>query len=407
VNTEQAERVAAAARKAALDRADPMRGMAFELLAHLHRREGAAFAPVLGDVAEPIEIRMRAAEILDPTTVMGEGALGAVASDEGAPLPLRVQAVRSLAAGCLTAAPALARARASSEPMVRDAAAAGLAGLGQADALKAALAPDGDPERRAAAAALGALGHKPIWALPLLEASLADPVLRPVAFRAIADIGVPAVPVLVSALRSPQADVRLGAAQALQVVRWTAKAAVGPLEEAAAHDADERVRAAAASALREIGPSFAQLAVELERARDENARVLAISATRLPLLLRAPADPVVVAPLRRLMHDPSARVRSEAISTLGQAGAPALVAVPEILSLLASDPELGVRAVAALALAPLHQAAVAPDTRAAIAAALERARQDKAAFVRQCADQSAGAVRAGLQRPYERCVAAR
>jgi len=405
----RAGQAAVAARKAALDRSDALRDVAFDLLALMAHREGEAFVSVLADPAEPIAIRMRAAEIVDPRTVSGEAALGAIANDGGAPLPLRIQAVRSLSAGCLSAAPMLSRALADGEPWLREVAAVALSGLAQTDALKAALAPDGDPTRQAAIAAIAVIGQrgpKPVSALPQLEAALGDPVLRPAAFSALGRLGAAAVPVLIAALRSPEADTRRGAAQALEVVRYGAKEAIRPLEEVAARDADGAVRAAAASAVREIGPTFAQLAAALDGTGDARARAGVISKIDLGLKAGAPPDASVIEALRRHLRDPSPLLRSDAIGALAYAGAPALVAVPEIVDMLASDPEERVRSNAALALWPLYRAAVAPDTRALIAAALETARKDPSGDVRRCAAQSAGAVRSGPQHPFQRCEAA-
>jgi HEAT repeat protein len=220
-------------------------------------------------------------------------------------------------------------------------------------------------------------------------------------------IGVPAVPALAAALRSADADLRLGAADTLRGVRDGAKEAIPALRILASKDPDLRVRQAAKLALHDVGPTLQELAAFLERvpAADTKVRILkGIEAALGPLGARGAE---MVPPLRRALQDESPSVRGEALSALVMIGEPAMVALDDIVARLHGDSNSWIRSKAALDLAHLHRAATTPDARARIVTELEAAQQDPEKEVRQAVAQTLRGARAGWQKRRERCEAAR
>jgi HEAT repeat protein len=123
----------------------------------------------------------------------------------------------------------------------------GPAARGAAAALEKALADERREVRRAAALALGGIGKA---ALPALKRALAgdDPLVRKYAARAVGDAGANdagAVDALAAALADGNADVRREAVWSLTLLGPAAASAAGALERAAKKDGDYVVRYAA------------------------------------------------------------------------------------------------------------------------------------------------------------------
>jgi HEAT repeat protein len=138
-----------------------------------------------------------------------------------------------------------------------------------------------------------------------------------------------AAPALTAALKDPEAEVRVAAAEGLgRVVSAPAeaRAAVWALVDAL-HDGDPAVRAAAADALRAVA-------------------IVHRGAKRGPLDAGEALDV-----LTRLLRDSDARVRTAAIRALGPVGQAAAVGPPRALAALLDDPSADVRGAAALAIA--------------------------------------------------------
>jgi len=223
----------------------------------------------------------------------------------------------------------------------------------------------------------------------------------------LAAIGVPTLPALVAALESPDEAVRMGAAEALSRVRWGAKAAIPALAKAADEDPSPHVREAAARARREIGPSLAELAQRVTTGSNEEVRGRAMAGLNLALRSMGEQGAEAVTPLRAVLADPSPKIRADAISALALIGAPAVVAVPEIISHLRSDEIAWVRSAAALALGPLHNATSDERIRGDIVKALEAADDDGNGDVERCSAQSLRQARSGPQRRPPFCEVAR
>jgi HEAT repeat protein len=223
----------------------------------------------------------------------------------------------------------------------------------------------------------------------------------------LAAIGVPALPTLEAALESTDEALRTGAANALGRVRWGAKAAIPALAKMAAEDRSPHASEAAARALREIGPSLAELGERLRAGPDEQARLRTLASISLAVSQMREQGAEAVAPLRAALGDPSSNIRAEAISALKEIREPAVVAVPEILAHLRADKAAWVRSSAALALGPLHNAASDERTRADIVKALEAADDDGDGDVERCAAQSLRQARSGPRRPPPACEVAR
>ena len=404
-SAERRDQVLALFREVAPNRQDPLRPMAFDALACLGRwPDLPELVVVLHDETEPLGIRMRAAEALHPRTAAVESALSRVVDDPSAPMQLRIVALQTLGGGCSSAAATLIRAL-QQEPPVRAAAVRSLGGLSDAVALSTATR-HADPEvRKDALAALASLGPRAQGSLPDLEAALGDPALRTAAISALVAMGHRAVPALVAALASSDTQLGIQAADALGRIRWEAKAAIPALQATARGRAPNALlRAASSRALEEIGPSFADLAAQLE-ASDEQTRLRALAGINLAVRRMGPEASEIVTPLRRRLTDPAANVRGEAIGALGYAGA--VAALPEIIDRLDHDDSPFVRRVAALALGRLHRSVESPEGRASVVAALQRAESDTHPDVSQPVAQSLRQVRQAPSAASDRCEVAR
>jgi hypothetical protein len=105
----------------------------------------------------------------------------------------------------------------------------------------------------------------------------------------------------------------------------------------AAEDRSPHASEAAARALREIGPSLAELGERLRAGPDEQARLRTLASISLAVSQMREQGAEAVAPLRAALGDPSSNIRAEAISALKEIREPAVVAVPEILAHLRAD----------------------------------------------------------------------
>jgi HEAT repeat protein len=243
------------------------------------------------------------------------------------------------------------------EDSVHKAAAAALGEIGApaVPGLLAALRDAEEDVRRMAAAALGEIGDAA--AVPGLLAALGDAswYVREAAAAALGQIGAPAVPGLLAALRDAEEDVRREAAKAL---RRIGDAAAVPGLLAALGDASWYVREAAAAALGEIGDAAAVPGL-LAALRDADWRVRREAAWALGWIGDAAAVPGLLAALRDAEED----VRREAAWALRKIGDAA--AVPWLLAAL-GDTNADVREAAAWELGKIGDAAAVPGLLAAL-----------------------------------------
>jgi HEAT repeat protein len=381
-------------------RTDPIREMYFDALIHL-RLTGTELASVAADPTEPVAIRIKAVQLINARSMVGEVALKEIVESPSAPIQVRLVAVRRLGTGCRSAVATLLR-RIDDDAFLSVAAAEGLASLGRFEAMRSAL-HERDP---LAAPFTPASAPRVVAGARELGALLDDPTHRPALLAALAEVGVPLVPTLISALGSPDVDLRRGAADALKQVKWGAKPAIPVLRAMGAGDPDPAARQAAAEALRAIGPTLSELTESFVRAQDAEARTRALADISLALKQLGAQSGEGVPALRNALGDASADVREETISALGMIGPPALGAVPEIVTRLRSDAQPSVRRSAAQALPFLHRGAD-ERVRAQIVAALEAAEQDPDQNVRRSASQSLWLARSGPEPASTACEVAR
>lgn len=210
-----------------------------------------------------------------------------------------------------------------------------------------------DPmSRHAAAWTLGKMGNQAKPAIPALLAALRDPDPS-VRFQVSSSLkkigpGADAVVPLAMALRTGDADSRAGVAEVLGQMGSEASAAVPDLI-GVLDDPSERLRGAAGSALRRIGPTSAGLIPSLKKQlRDEDPetrlRAVSAAATIGPAVSRT-----LVPELISALEDPDRRIRSTAIESLRELARDTGEAVPA-LALRIRDEDAMVRIVAAGAL---------------------------------------------------------
>jgi HEAT repeat protein len=189
----------------------------------------------------------------------------------------------------------------------------------------------GDPSwrvRKAAVARLAAMPDVERFAGRLVEA-LGDgenPGCRNSAVEALVRCGVRAVPSLVRAIGSPDADVRKLVIDALSGIADASaeNALVGALS-----DRDANVRAAAADALGAFGGPMSQRALRLLASRPDEERLVRLAALRTLAVLDAP---VPVSDLDVLLDDPI--LRPAALELLGRSEE---ATAPLLLKWLACD----------------------------------------------------------------------
>jgi HEAT repeat protein len=165
-----------------------------------------------------------------------------------------------------------------------------------------------------------------------------DPEIRPVAARALADIGAEAVPALLAALQSSRAYIRLGAIEALSGIRDPST--VRHLLSFPYNEKHVELRSAAVLALGEIGsPEAVPHLVQLLGDESKHIRyAAAISLGRLGWIPSAAHDhfryliarcdwegvreggPDAVQPLREIFRDSDPKIRSRIASLLGEFG---------------------------------------------------------------------------------------
>jgi HEAT repeat protein len=256
---------------------------------------------------------------------------------------------------------------------VRAAAARALGQIGApaVPGLLAALRDAEEDVRRAAAAALGEIGDAA--AVPGLLAALGDAEedVREAAAAALGQIGAPAVPGLLAALRDADWRVRREAAKAL---RRIGDAAAVPGLLAALRDADWRVRREAAWALGWIGDAAAVPGL-LAALRDAEEDVR--------IALRSVLAPQELLAALRYAEEDVRRAAAWALGWIGDAAA-----VPGLLAAL-RDAEEDVRRAAAAALGEIGDAAAVPGLLAALRDADADVREAAAAALGWIGDAAA------------------
>ncbi len=160
--------------------------------------------------------------------------------------------------------------------------------------------------------------------------------------------GQPAVPVLLSALRDRDDDVRSWAARSLGRVRPPATL---PLAQAL-RDGDVRVRLGAVDALQGIGPLAQEALPDLANALHDADWLVAYTAANVLSKIGAPAAPILL----EALGDPDPLIRRRAASALGSMTPPVPEAVPALIRTL-QDPDGKVRWASARALGTVGPAA--------------------------------------------------
>lgn len=222
----------------------------------------------------------------------------------------------------------------------------------------------------------------PEQVLPRLAAVLKDPnpELRRTAAQSLGKIArKEAAPALLAALRDPDAGVRRHAAWALGMIGADA---LGPDRSPLApllFDADAGVREAAALALGLTGDTQAGIELLLERLREPGTPPDSkrLAAAALGGMEARPAVPG----LTGLLSDRDGRVRRWAVAALGEIADEQ--AVKPLGTLLAKDPDPGVRLEAAFRLGKFGGAAARPALTAALADANEDVRRVAAAGLKE------------------------
>ena len=202
--------------------------------------------------------------------------------------------------------------------------------------------------------ALGALASMGDAGAPVLIAALKRPEARGGAATLIARLATPAkaaVPGLIEALADRDADVRREVLFALATIGPDA-AAAAPAIVGHLQDPEVRIRATAAYALGRIGPA-AKAAIPPLRQELTSAELLSRVAGAWALAHIAPQDEQVVRDavpvLIRGLQSPTAAVRRGAADALGRIGKPA-IAAQGALETATRDPDETVRKAALLAL---------------------------------------------------------
>lgn len=178
--------------------------------------------------------------------------------------------------------------------------------------------------------------------------------------------GAPAVPELLSLLRSPDVTLRATAVSALGCVGPGASAAVNDLR-ALLHYPQAYLRGRAATTLGHIGSAAHTATPELIALLDdaeESIRRMAVSALA-GIAVAGPGNAPLVAALRRLLFDEDAEMRKNAAYALDKLGADAVTALPDLIRALDDENEQ-VRWMAATALRSMlpaveHADYVPPD----------------------------------------------
>ncbi len=221
--------------------------------------------------------------------------------------------------------------------------------------------------RRSASSLLESLGADAEAAVSPLISALndSDDAVTFNATRALAKVGLPAVPALIDASRNSASPVRIAALTALGEIGSTANDTMAAIRERLADDIEDvrcvaaislirvihrdvdllesalddachLVRQHAAAALGDLGPSGASAGQKLIRLLDDGdidvRRQSAIALGRIRLV-----SPNAVPELIDRLNDPSIEVRHAVVESLGNFGREAQAAVPKLFELL-TDP---------------------------------------------------------------------
>ncbi len=261
---------------------------------------------------------------------------------------------------------------------------------------------DTDPRVRGeAAAALGAIGPKAAAAVPELARMAVgeeEDLLADLVAKALGEIGAPAVPALISMVRTGKPKVRVRAMTAIGAIGPKADAALPELS-LAIDDRDEEIRTAAAEALGAVGsgpkeraailPLLEALKDEDRIVREQAAKALSQIGARteeaIPGLIDAMKKTAVPALLESL-KDEDPVVRQHAAGALGKIGASTDRVVPALIQAPRDPDRLArFRAVAALE-------AIGPSAAASLDD-LVRLRGDPDEEVRRAAEAAIKAIK--------------
>jgi HEAT repeat protein len=195
---------------------------------------------------------------------------------------------------------------------------------------------DADPNNQVLAAdALGHMGPAAEDAVPDLVQllSVSNETVRSHAGKALADLGVVAVPSLILALKQPEPAVRVAAAETLGNIGPAAKEAI-PALATLLGDEDQEVSRYAASALGRIGPAAVPELIEVARWRGRYTTDMASTA-----FANLKADAATVRELVQWMgnvkEDPA--VRAFAAKALGYMPEKARGEMPELIRALGDE----------------------------------------------------------------------
>lgn len=150
---------------------------------------------------------------------------------------------------------------------------------------------------------------------------------------------------------APESQVRTRAVEALTKMGQAAAPAGGDLVAALA-DPDPLVRAGSARAIGALAPGVPGAVPALVSLFPDRDAIRAVAEFR-------EAGAEAVPPLIKLTKHGDAAVRRQSVRTLGRIGRPALAALPELMTLTASDPDTGVREQSAEAFGDIGPAAAA------------------------------------------------
>lgn len=196
------------------------------------------------------------------------------------------------------------------------------------EATPALLRALGDPDRDVRSSAARSLGRleAPEAAEPLVQALVGGTVARPISFRAMLDIGHPALPGLRRMARFDDPELR---AAAVELIGWIGEASDAELLTHAVGDPAAEVRARSAAALGRLGAG--EGAEALTRALDDRIYFVRLQAARA--LGQVGEREAVPALLRQARGDrfEAARAAAEAIARID----------PEALLLAAEDTDAG------------------------------------------------------------------
>lgn len=157
--------------------------------------------------------------------------------------------------------------------------------------------------------------------------------------------GAPAVPELIAVLASDHGPLRAAACAALSQIAFWARAAVMPALAGLTRllrDPDALVREVAAAAIGKLRPSSAAVVAELGRLSRDPVDAVRAEALASLLKLRPPSPERVLA-LSRELAAKTPRARMTAAHALGEAGAAARPALPQLARVAKADADVELR----------------------------------------------------------------